>query len=381
MYRILLTMCTLMLHQALFAQPSADNKSTKDLSEKIIISVSLYSDSAALAAAVPGIARQVVGGLDKKKKSYFKDLAIMSILTGEYKQALDAIDSVERITAQANWRPYYKFYTKAKLKDGSEGPLFRQTFQKELETAYKKMSFDQKVEVGGIDSIYMTEMNKGYQSMLADMKKNNPDTISMEDAVGFLKNYSEHMILNKIRPLALPYVSDPKYQVSFPVFKSNNWGGVYPVGDIDEVPDPNMQYKFVMELTSFGMPKEPDSVTSKDMNLALRSVSRTINLHVGAGIPKKNIDVVLAVHGSALNAFLNNEQYKIKYGIDNPNLPILKEFQDFGVKIILCGQAMFFQSLQKEKFIPGVKVALTAQTVISYYQLKNYVFSDLVLED
>ena len=150
---------------------------------------------------------------------------------------------------------------------------------------------------------------------------------------------------------------------------------------IDEIPDPKQHYNFVMELTSFGMPKEQDSVTSKDMNLALRSVARTINLNVGAGVPKENIDVVLAVHGSALSAFLTNEKYKQKFGIDNPNIPLLKELQDFGVKITLCGQAMHFQKTVRENFIPGIKVSLTSQTVISYYQLKNYVFSDLSLRE
>jgi hypothetical protein len=35
-----------------------------------------------------------------------------------------------------------------------------------------------------------------------------------------------------------------------------------------------------------------------------------MNLHVAAGIPKENIDLVLVVHAGALNAFLTNEKYK-----------------------------------------------------------------------
>ena len=79
--------------------------------------------------------------------------------------------------------------------------------------------------------------------------------------------------------------------------------------------------------------------------------------------------------------FFSNEKYKQKFGIDNPNMALLKELQDLGVKITLCGQAMHFQKAVRENFIPGIKVSLTSQTVISYYQLKNYVFSDLSLRD
>jgi intracellular sulfur oxidation DsrE/DsrF family protein len=82
---------------------------------------------------------------------------------------------------------------------------------------------------------------------------------------------------------------------------------------------------------------------------------------------------VVVVHAEGLYSLLSNEKYKKKYGVDNPNIPLIKELQNYGVKMIVCGQAMTFWRLEMQDLVPGIKQALTAQTVLSSYQLKNYV--------
>ena len=71
---------------------------------------------------------------------------------------------------------------------------------------------------------------------------------------------------------------------------------------------------------------------------------------------------------------MTNESYKKKHNVDNPDLPVLIELKNFGVKFIACGQAMYFFNVEKAQMIPGIKISLTAQTVLSSYQLKHYVF-------
>ena len=364
-----------------FCQGDIASKPKTEIQQKLYLPAVLLDDATALDKAIPGIAKLVLASFPQKGTSYYRQVANYLVLTGDYKKVSDAIDSVRNAENNPNWRTFFKTYAEAKIHDNSEGASFRQFFQKEFAAAYSKYSFDQKVEAAAMDSGYIQGLNKGYKNWIAELKKNKSDSITLEEAKNFCSFYSYYLVYPKIFPLLLPYINEPKYKTSFPAIKSNTWGGVVPVESIDEIPDPKQHYNFVMELTSFGMPKEPDSVSSKDMNLALRSVARTINLHVGAGVPKENIDVVLAVHGPALNAFFTNEKYKQKFGIDNPNIPLLKELQDFGVKITLCGQAMHFQKTVRENFIPGIKISLTSQTVISYYQLKNYVFSDLSLRE
>jgi hypothetical protein len=42
---------------------------------------------------------------------------------------------------------------------------------------------------------------------------------------------------------------------------------------------------------------------------------------------------------------------------------------------------MTFFRLEKEDLVPGIRQALTAQTVLSTYQLKNYVYYDESLRE
>mgnify|MGYP002139270991 FL=1 len=141
-----------------------------------------------------------------------------------------------------------------------------------------------------------------------------------------------------------------------------------PVSDLTEVPDPNMDYKLLFELVA----NNPDSL-SKVANYSLVEVSRIINLHVAAGIPVKKISPVIVIHAEALKAFTHNGYYQEKYKTDNPNLTLIKELQAIGGKFIACGQALSFINLDRKALLPEIKISLTAQTVLSMYQLKGYV--------
>jgi intracellular sulfur oxidation DsrE/DsrF family protein len=162
-------------------------------------------------------------------------------------------------------------------------------------------------------------------------------------------------------------------KATYPLIKSSKWSGVIPVANITEKPDSKQNYKLLLEVVS----SIKDSVAAREIINGLSEVGRLINLHVASGIEKKNLNVVVVVHGGALDALLINELYKKKYGTDNPNLPLLKELKEAGVKLIVCGQAMFFFNVKREEMIPDIQVSLTAQTVLSNYQLKGFVLYTL----
>lgn len=159
---------------------------------------------------------------------------------------------------------------------------------------------------------------------------------------------------------------------TYPLLKGGKYSGVIPVKDPTEIPDPNMDYKILFELTS----NNPDS-TIKDINAGLDEITRVINLHVASGIPAKRIIPVIVVHASALNAIKNNEAFKTKYKIDNPNIRLIHDLEKIGAKFIACGQAMEFFEVKREELLPEIKISLTAQTVITGYQLKGYVLHTL----
>ncbi len=161
-------------------------------------------------------------------------------------------------------------------------------------------------------------------------------------------------------------------KTTYPLIKTSKWSGVITVSDIDEKPDAAQRYKILMEITT-GI---KDTAAAKEINGALAEVGRQINLHVAAGVPKKNLDIVVA-HGGVLKSFYTDSLYKKNYKIKNPNDSLFNELRGAGVKFIACGQAMNFMSIEKPQLFSWVKVALSAQTVITDYQLKGYIFRRL----
>jgi len=163
----------------------------------------------------------------------------------------------------------------------------------------------------------------------------------------------------------------------YPLIKTGGkYSGVVPVNNVEEMPDPKQQYKLLFEVVI----ANKDSM-AKELNEGLTEVARVLNLHVFSGVPAKNIKTVVVVHGSALTAIMNNEAYRKKYQVDNPNLRLLKELEEkAGIKLIACGQAMAAFDIKNEELLPEVKVSVTAQTVLSNYQLKGYVLYSLMGE-
>ena len=158
----------------------------------------------------------------------------------------------------------------------------------------------------------------------------------------------------------------------FPVINAGKYSGIFPVKDITEVPDPKMQYKLLYEMTE----ENPDSALNEP-DFSLVEIARLINLHVGSGIPLKNISVVVVTHGLALHSISTDEAYQQKFKMNNPNLKLIKDLEKAGVRFIACGQAMLFMNVKEEDLVPGVKISLTAQTALTGYQLKGYVLKSL----
>lgn len=178
-----------------------------------------------------------------------------------------------------------------------------------------------------------------------------------KDSIAHAKRITDSLKVEKLLAVA-----------QYPYIKGGKWSGVIPVADPTEVPDPNHDYKLLFELTD----KNPDSL-AKDINSGLDEVARLLNLHVASGIPAKKIMPVIVIHGPGIEAVMNNESYKKKHSLENPNLKIIHDLENAGAKFIVCGQAMAFFEIQKEDLLPEIKVSLTAQTVLSNYQLQGYV--------
>lgn len=360
----------------LFSQANAAAKEDSAPPQKLYLPARFYSDSLGFEKEMPALAARVLAGYkEKKRRAYFEDASAYYLLTGDYRKAADFIDSVQNIDDDISYGIDFKSYARAKMAGGKN---FEDDFRKEFAAQFTPLSFRKKVYLAFLDSTTVNGFRSEYWSLKDKLKKTNADSLSMDDAKSLADKYSLYKIYNEIFPLMSPLLNAPEYRESFPAIRGYKWAGVVPVKGIDELPDPTLQYKLLMELTSFAS-KGQDSAAKKRINPGLGEVARLINLHEANGIAKKNMNVVVVVHASALNALLTNEKYKKKYGLNNPNLDLIKELQRYGAKIVVCGQAMTFFRLEKEDLAPGIKQALTAQTVLSTYQLKNYVYYDLSL--
>lgn len=343
---------------------------TSSFSQKIYFPASLYSDPNAFDKAIAGVAEKIISNLSDNEKKDHQKLVEYYMLSGNYQKAIEQIDSLQKKKDDPIESMELKIYAAARLKEKRNEGSFEKLFKQDYETAFNKLSFKKRVALS-FDSSIVKLMTKDYKGFVEKLKNNKEDSLTEEDAKELSHKYAAYKYYREVYALIAPIITAPQYKAMLPAIKSAGFmSSVVPVQDVDEKPDPNIRYKLLMELTAFDEKEE----AVKEINGSLVEVARKINLHVAAGIPKSRIDLVIVVHAGALYAFMNNEKYKRKFGVDNPNIELIKELQNFGANVIVCGQAMTWLHLEKSDMLPGIKQALTAQTVLSTYELKGYKF-------
>lgn len=148
-----------------------------------------------------------------------------------------------------------------------------------------------------------------------------------------------------------------------PVIKG--YGEIFDVPYAEEKPDPKMAYKIVVDI---GQPVEDSSIIFETFD----HVARMYNLHIYGGVPRQKLTVVLVVHAKSTPAFLNDEAYKKKYGISNPNTGIIAALNNAGIRLVVCAQSLEKQHIPPAGINPAVHIAVSRFTAVSTYQLKGY---------
>lgn len=149
-----------------------------------------------------------------------------------------------------------------------------------------------------------------------------------------------------------------------PVVKG--YGAVSPIPYAAEKPDPKMSYQVIIEVNT-------DNPKAEIVHELLEKTAAAVNLHALGGVSKEKLDVILVIHGPAAQFVVNNTAYKQKYNLDaNPNLGLFTELQKAGVKMFVCGQSLEKRKIDPATVAPEVKVALSAITTLTTYQLKGY---------
>jgi len=157
-------------------------------------------------------------------------------------------------------------------------------------------------------------------------------------------------------------ISEAQEKVN-PVIKE--YGGIYPIPEATVTPDPNQEYKIIIDVYGGA-----DNKTEIDR--ALNNVARMLNLHAVGGVPAEQMDVVLAVHGQSTYSSLTDEAYRAQFGTENPNVGLIKALKDAGVRIALCGQSMRGRGFQSDQLLEEIEVATSMLTTVTHYQNLGY---------
>ncbi len=151
----------------------------------------------------------------------------------------------------------------------------------------------------------------------------------------------------------------------YPVIK--DYGGVDEDSFATVKPDPAIDYKIVAEM---GEPFKNKSQVYGPLEV----VARLYNLHIYGGVPQKNLHIAAVIYAGGTLATLNNEEYHKRFGIDNPNIKLIKELKDAGVEIMVCGQSVMKGNVDPATIDPGVEVAISRLTAVSTFEMKGYAF-------
>ncbi|WP_194975017.1 DsrE family protein [Aquiflexum lacus] len=149
----------------------------------------------------------------------------------------------------------------------------------------------------------------------------------------------------------------------FPIVQG--FGGIYEIPEATERPDPNGNYKIIIDLVSA-------SDDPKQINRMVDNIARMINLHGIGGVPRENIKVKVAVHGGAIFTILNDSYYEKLYGTKNPNLQVYEALKDAGVEFYICGQSLIAREMKTTDVWDGAEIALSMLTTLTTYVPQGY---------
>ena len=152
-------------------------------------------------------------------------------------------------------------------------------------------------------------------------------------------------------------------EAQFPLVKG--FGGIYEIPEATERPDPDGEYKIIVDLVSAA--EDPAKI-----NRMVDNIARMINLHGLSGVAKDNMKVKVAIHGGAIFSILNDQQYQKIYGVKNPNLPVYQALKDAGVDIYICGQSLIAREFETTAVWEEATLALSMLTTLTTYVPEGY---------
>lgn len=142
-------------------------------------------------------------------------------------------------------------------------------------------------------------------------------------------------------------------------------------GPVFEIVAPDFATPTDRDLSAvFDVASSPDA---KDrLNPSIVTVARYLNMHARAGVPVERLRAALVLHGGAGKDALDDDAYRERFGVPNPNLPLLRDLRAQGVRVVLCGQTAGFREFGRAELAEPVELALSAMTALVTLQQDGY---------
>ena len=144
-----------------------------------------------------------------------------------------------------------------------------------------------------------------------------------------------------------------------------NYGKVFQIANPELLLKIDKEYNVIFDIYS-------DKSEGNSVNPLLNTVARYLNMHAQQGVPLKNMNVVIALHGAATKNALNDSSYQKHFKISNPNTALIEALTKANAELFVCGQSYVAHKYQMNEKSTQVKLALSALTVLIEYQTNGY---------
>ncbi|HUN27269.1 MAG TPA: DsrE family protein [Steroidobacteraceae bacterium] len=148
------------------------------------------------------------------------------------------------------------------------------------------------------------------------------------------------------------------------------YGGVHPRPDLPSGIVAGVDYKVIADVI------HGDSDHKKVLG-SLNRLARIANLFAYAGVPASHVHIAAVLEGPAGFAAFSNEEYRRRFKVDNPNLPLLHALKQAGVELMVCAQAIAEIGITDRDIAPDVTVTLSALSDFAVYGARGYSYLQL----
>ena len=137
------------------------------------------------------------------------------------------------------------------------------------------------------------------------------------------------------------------------------------VPNAKELPDPNMTYKVLFDVSK-AAPKVDQ------VNPTLEALARYLNTLDKWGVPAEHRKLAVIFHQGGAEIILTNEAYKERTGHDNPNVALIQALKKAGVEFHACGQGVLANKFERKMILPEIDVDLWALVSIVNFEMQGY---------